>query len=433
MQRAAFFEKMVTAAQTKFGKDSVYAANEHVKTHYGIELPSLALRFLFTANIFPLERMTELSGPRGSGKSTFGYELMRLFLQAPGLGTVVETENKSNAHLIKGVVGDDNWNMVEYFQANSLENAMNQMTFSLQYYKKNCPEKNIPYMLLWDSLRGAMSDDTQEKVDEAGHSVKQYAGEANLLSTYFGTLPSSLLGCPISFVFTNHEKTKIQEGFAGHGPQHTTLGGLAPGFYATYHIRVTCVKQIDRKSPNPYMTIQLETEKNNMGLAKRRIQVDLYFKRITNEAGDTKLEIVFDWDQATVDLLMDKALPARSLVNELLVVTQGGAAGKYNCAALGLKDASPAAICQALYANTALYRRLQGTLSIDEWRVFKAEEPVEAKPKKTRKKKQDAEVDADVALQATLGEVAETVEGEEDNDDPFVTLGAQSVRGAGEP
>ena len=139
---------MMTASQTKFGKDHCYTAAEHVKTHYGIELPNLALRFLFTSNIFPLERMTELSGPRGSGKSTFGYELMRLFLDALGLGTVVETENKTNAHLIKGVVGEENWEMVQYFQADSLEKAMDKLSFSLQYYKKNCPEKSIPYIAL---------------------------------------------------------------------------------------------------------------------------------------------------------------------------------------------------------------------------------------------------------------------------------------------
>ena len=391
MQRAQFFGKLMTAAQTKFGKEHVYTASEHVKTHYGVELPNLALRFLFTANIFPLERMTELSGPRGSGKSTLGYELMRLFLQSCGLGTVIETENKTNAHLIKGVVGEDNWELVQYFQSDSLERAMDAMTFSLQYYKKNCPEKNIPYLVLWDSLMGAKSDDTIGKVDEAGHSVKQYATEANLISTFFGTLPEALLGYPISFVYTNHEKVKISEGFGGHGPQHTNPGGLAPGFYNTYHIRVTCVKQVDRKALNPYMILQLETEKNNMGLAKRRIQVKLYFKRITNEAGDTKLDVQFDWDQATVDLLMHNDLPARSLVNELLTVTAGSSVQHYNCAAFDLKDAEPAEICQALYANTALYRRLQGILSIDEWRVFAPPAEPEPKPKRSRKKKKKDE------------------------------------------
>ena len=387
MKRADFFGKMMTASQTKFGKDHCYTAAEHVKTHYGIELPNLALRFLFTSNIFPLERMTELSGPRGSGKSTFGYELMRLFLDALGLGTVVETENKTNAHLIKGVVGEENWEMVQYFQADSLEKAMDELSFSLQYYKKNCPEKSIPYIALWDSLMGAKSDDTIEKVDEAGHSVKQYATEANLISTFFGTLPEALLGYPICFVYTNHEKVKMQEGFAGAGgPKHSNPGGLAPGFYNTYHVRVTCVKQVDRKAMNPYMVLQLETEKNNMGLAKRRIQVKLSFNRITNEAGDTKLDVKFDWDQATVDLLMSKDLPARSLVNELFVVTAGGSAGKYNCTALGLKDVDAATVCSTLYANVPLYRRLQGVLSVDEWRVF-APPAVETKPKKSRKRK----------------------------------------------
>ena len=199
----------------------------------------------------------------------------------------------------------------------------------------------------------------------------------------------------------------MQEGFGGHGPQRTTLGGLAPGFYATYHIRVSCVKQVDRKAMNPYMTLQLETEKNNMGLAKRRIQVDLAFKRITNEAGDTKLVVEFDWDQATVDLLMDKDLPARSLVSELLTVTGGGAAGKYNCAALGLKDATPAEVCRTLYANQALYRRLQGVLSIDEWRVFSPPAPAEEKPKKARKRKDSQpETPAGDAPQETTEEAA---------------------------
>ena len=397
IERAGFFNSMLSAAQNEFGKTGCYVATEHEATHYGIPLPSLALRFLLTTNILSLERLSEFFGPRGSGKSSLCYELARIVIEAGGIGTVVETENKTSFGLISAILGKENLKMLQFFRSGNMEKAMDELTYSIEYYKKNCPHKNIPYFIIWDSLMGAKSSETLEGISEDGHASKNFPVEANILSTYFGSLPDAFLEWPIAMSWTNHEKQKMVEGPA-QGDGFSTPGGKAPGFYATYQTRVTCIKGVDRTAANPYMKIRFQTKKNNMGIAGRRIEADLHFCRELDEAtGEWAPRTFFDWDQSTVDLLTSDDLPAKARIKEVVLVAKGETSRRYNCLSLGVRNAPASEVCQAIYANKEVYDALQAALSIDQWRAFSTEEATEAakkaeaKAKKGKKKKKEAE------------------------------------------
>lgn len=393
-QAAAFFDKMMSAAQAEFGKEGVYVASDHARTHYGIYLPSLAQQFLYTSNILPLERLCEFSGQKGSGKSALAYEMMRLFVEAGGIGTVIETENKTSAGLMQAVLGEENQKSVQFYRAKSVESAMDLMTWALHHYRTACESRHIPYLILWDSLVGSKAEETLSKIAADGHSSRQFPAEALIISNYFGTLPDRLIGLPIGFVYTNHEKDKPQEG-PGRGPSTSNPGGHAPDFYNTYHVRVLCTRQADRKALYPYMNIRMQTKKNNMGLNGRRIDVSLHFRRDKREDdGEYGFDAVFDWDTATVDLLLSEDLPAKSRVKEIIHLVQQKK-GVYNWTDKGLKGVPAAEICRELYADEERYKALQAALSIDTWTVFRPEDRLKAyeaetsskSPKKKKKKK----------------------------------------------
>ena len=393
IQRADFFSTMMTASKQKWGADSVYPASEHYKTHYGIVLPSLAFRYLMTSNVFMLERITEFYGPRGSGKSSLCYEIARIFIEQGGLATVIETENKTSYGLMRGIIGEKNLEVVQFFRSRSIERAQDELSFSLDQYAKGCPDKNIPYFIMWDSLVGSKSDETIANVAEDGHAKRNYAIEAGLISTYFGTLPDRLIGYPISFAVTSHEKVKMGEtamGGAGAGDEGSAggkkpVGGDAPGFYSTYQLRVHRVKDVVQTEANPHMILQIRTQKNNMGINNRSLKINLYFKWYRDEKdGKQKMRAVFDWDRATMDLLCGE-MPNKAKIKDVACFTSPKA-GFYNCQALGVKEVTAHEMCQALYANPAVYDPIQDFLSIDRFVEFDSPTLSKGKVKAAKKK-----------------------------------------------
>ena len=424
VQRADFFSTMMTASRTKWGADSVYPASEHYKTHYGIVLPSLAFRYLMTSNVFMLERITEFYGPRGSGKSSLCYEIARLFIEQGGLATVIETENKTSYGLMRGIIGEKNLEVVQFFRSKSIERAQDELSFSLDQYAKGCPDRNIPYFIMWDSLVGSKADETIASVAEDGHAKRNYAIEAALISTYFGTLPDRLIGLPVSFAVTSHEKIKMGDtgggaGGAGAGDEMSAggkkpVGGDAPGFYSTYQLRVVRVKDVVQTEANPHMILQLRTQKNNMGINNRSLKINLYFRWYKDEKdGKQKMRAEFDWDRCTMDLLTGDALPNKAKLKELACFAAGDKAGYYNCQALGAKNINAQEMCQALYANPAIYEPLQDLLSIDRFVEFDsaALSKSKTKPPKVKKPKKEG-VHSDGDAERGDGEAAPQQEAE---------------------
>ena len=284
---------------------------------------------------------------------------------------------------MRGIIGDKNLEVVQFFRSLSVEKAMDEMSFGLQYYIKNVPHKNIPYFVMWDSLVGSKSEETINNVMTTGHAAKNFPVEANILSTYFGTLPDRLSGYPITVACTAHEKQDMSSsggGGGGGGGENKNAefggdssnssgkketGGAAPGFYATYQIRVTKKKDVVAKDATPYMEIQFRTKKNNMGISNRSISARLYFFSEKTEDGRYTMRAAFDWPRSTMELLMGTTIPNMQKVKELILVAQGSSAGLYNCQALKLKDASAEDVCTALYATPEIYGPLQDLLSID--------------------------------------------------------------------
>ena len=354
---AGFFSRYLLEAQKKFGK-GVYAAPEHAKSHYGVTVPSLALQYLLTSTVIPMGRIICFSGPPKSGKSTLGYELLRIIMSAPGYGSLVETEFKTSNPLLESIL-KDLYPQLLYNQAETLDQAQDMVTFGLKFYEKECPANDIPMAFMLDSISGVKSAEMADKIDKEGHAEKAFPKEALMNTNYFATLSDRLMGKPINFLFINHEKDEME---GGGGGMHLTRnpGGDALEFHSTYHIRVTKMGSVDSKLQSGNI-IKLTSKKNSMGEDKRQIIVEYRWNTYEKE-GVTVQDTAFDWDRATADLLAGDDIP-RSRTGDILVVTKKNR-NEYSCKELDFRDGDPSELGKLINANEEIKGKLRPILGI---------------------------------------------------------------------
>ena len=380
MSRAALMAKMMTEHQKRFGADTCYTVPEHGNTHYGVPLGSLALEYLLGSTILPLERIIELSGPFGSGKSALGYELLRMLTGHGGIGSVVETENKSSLTLMQSIL-KELAEMVRFHRTKLMDQAQDRITAELMVYQKLVPDRSVPMGILLDSLVGNRAEETVEKIDKEGHADRAHAKEAMMIAAYFSSLSDKLIGQPIVFLFTNHEKERIAQGPTAHGPSIRNPGGVAPDFFATYHIRAVKAETF-HSALDPGFTIRLTTKKSSMGADRRSILVDMrwHYREVD---GILVQDTYFDWPKATATLLDSEDVP-KSVLNDIVQVKKV-TGSKFNCAALGLKEAPPEEVGKAIHASTELMQKLRAALGIFTWRQIAVAEDKPEKPAKAKK------------------------------------------------
>jgi hypothetical protein len=67
----SLMDAMFNEAKKLFGDDRFYTGSESEQLVVGLPLPALCLRYLFQSTVFPLSRMTMITGQQGSCKSAF--------------------------------------------------------------------------------------------------------------------------------------------------------------------------------------------------------------------------------------------------------------------------------------------------------------------------------------------------------------------------
>ena len=355
--------------QKEFGVDGCYVAPDHSQTHYGVPVGNIALEYLLSSTVLPLERMMELSGPFGSGKSTLGYDLLRRIVAYGGLASLVETENKSAAALMRSVLGEEHAPFVRLHRAKSMEDGQRRLTYELLGYEKLVPGHDVPMGLMLDSLVGNKAEETQGKVNKDGAADRSFSKEAMIISTYFGSLSDKMIGRPLLFIYTNHEKEKISDQPI-YGTRVKNPGGAAPDFHNTYHIRVTKIAKMASKLEHGY-TSKLKTKKSSMGADGRSIEVDVRWRYEQGEDDTLKQITWLDWNKATAELLASDEVP-RSVVKEIVQVTKVTNA-KFNCPTLKLSGVSPQEVGAAVEADEEIKKRLRVALGIFTWKPMEVE------------------------------------------------------------
>lgn len=238
---AVSFAKLNTTARmakaiSKSG--AISAGLDEVKRYYGgPSFGNLSLEYLFSSTTFPLGTIAQIFGPEGSGKSTIAVDLLnRLFMRTGGDGHLIDTENKINESLMRGIVDpevmDDERFAVS--RAPTLERAQSvlvtlaQEINDLTHGKKRDTNPHLLGIVL-DSFRVA-SETTVAAVLKEGHASKAFAVEANLWRQFLGAFMSLMQYVPMSLLVVNHQVEK--ESANGWGKVYDVGGGMALKYYS---------------------------------------------------------------------------------------------------------------------------------------------------------------------------------------------------------
>ena len=287
----------------------------------GLPLPSLAARYLFQANIFPLSRFTQLRGEFSSGKSALLLEIMRWFHVYGGGGILIDTENKGSETMLRGMLGHNPQHIArtKVTTAASVEEWQKKYmgfcrTIHAQIDAANAPDRVVPICIGVDSISAVEVDRRVEKVADEGHAAAGHPYLARNLSDFMRTaLVPTLRHYPISLIATNHLKEEINS--MGFGPpKKYAPGGASLDYYPTLII------DMQRVSRNNLVVgraegqaVRLIATKNNLGAPGRKLVVNLMWYTDTIETKDADGNETYrsqqyhywDWNTATTRLLID--------------------------------------------------------------------------------------------------------------------------------
>lgn len=206
-KRHAQIDKLLGDLQSKFGENSVFRATE-VPIRPRITSGSLALDFAAGGGL-PSDRVIEVAGGEGSGKTTLGLLTMMHFLDNDSrIAVIIDTEHKLTMDWVEYLIGSERMARVIYLSPDHMEQATNM-------YADAVSSGQVGFVL-FDSIGAsptkAAAEKEAEKVQVGGNSgaVTKFA---RLASTH-----SSKYHC---LTFCINQVREDMEGFR----RHMTPGG----------------------------------------------------------------------------------------------------------------------------------------------------------------------------------------------------------------
>jgi RecA/RadA recombinase len=359
----------------------------------GLPLPALVLRYLFQSTTFPLSRITQITGEEGSAKSSFAYEMIRWHMTYGGGGVEAENELKDSPDMRNGIFA---WNptylrRMEAVPTHYLEAWQDVLTHSMNIAKKQQdapggPGRTVPIVWLVDSLMSTSPLSEVQAVLKDGHAVRGFALAAQLIAKYMRTMPMQIQNYPFSIIGTNHLKPATD--FMGR-PTANIPGGKSVKFMETFEIEMhkQMSPDIDRLDYGGLRLI-IKCKKNSLGPSRKMITAELlWWKEAVPEAErdpngpaiQTRTRAVWDWDTATIDLLLSfgKTEGKKTIFNSLMAICDINVTSTTlkTCwsRALGIPEDSPVYYRQAgsmLDQRTDLLMQMYPILGITPRRPF---------------------------------------------------------------
>lgn len=209
-------DKLLTEMQAKFGADSVMRASQ-VPVNPPITSGSLALDFATGVGGFPSDRVIEVAGDEGSGKTTLGLLTMMHFLDNDHrIALIIDTEHKLTMEWVQYLIGPERMERMLYMQPDYMESATNM-------YIEAVGSGEVGFVL-FDSIGGSP---TRAAVEKEAEKV-QVGGNAGAV-TKFARIASTLSAKNRCLTFCVNQVRADMDGFrrhmtpGGHGLKHACV------------------------------------------------------------------------------------------------------------------------------------------------------------------------------------------------------------------
>ena len=386
-QPADFLSSMKENIQNRRGATGAFMADQFEKYQWGVKLPHLMAEYLFGLNVIPMPSLIELAGMPGSCKSTFLQWLMRVFAEQGMNAQMLETEGKMSWTLVTSILQEYSERVLLTQGPMSQEEWMGELMNSMKLYRqayatsvdlfrKGKGELLKPFLVGLDSLGGAPSEDAMEKTDKDKAVGRSFPIEALKNSKFFPQIPVRLRDLPMVIVYTNHEQERIveQKGpMTIKGPR-SSQGGHRPGFFCGLRLFFEQATQMKNVGGLSTQVIKIEVVKNSFGEKGHVIGLPMCWKvDVDEETGKDYQTTWFDWHSTLTNFLVppgkiEPRIP-KSVLKQVLTLERPSEA-KVNCRELGLVNASPAEVGEAIESDPELVARLRPLMGIKTWKVW---------------------------------------------------------------
>lgn len=350
----------------------------------GLPFPALCLRYLFQSTVLPLSRIYQITGEEGSAKSAFLYEVMRWHAVFGGGSILAENENKDSPELRQSIL---QWNeawMARLLvkQTYSLEEWQDVLTTFVEIAKKQQDAvggagRTVPLCFAVDSLMATAPQSEIDAVNKDGHASRGFALAANLIARYMRTMPERIQQYPFTMFGTNHLKPATTPTGL---PTANIPGGKSVKFMETYEIEMKKAMNADIDlNTHGGLRLKFIARKNSLGPSRKSITAELLWWNSDAEDGVWRQRTAWDWNTATINLLMsfETAKGKRTIYNLLKDITgieiASRTAGTAYSTVLGIPKSAPQEyriVATELEKRPDLLTQLYKVLGIAERRAF---------------------------------------------------------------
>lgn len=377
------FDAMVTNSRNNSGSGQLLTGREADACIIGLPLPSLALRHLFRSTVFPLGRITVLTGEQGSCKSSMLYEMFRWHRRYKGGAFLEETENKDSQQLALSFVDWDDQAIrtTKHKVANDWMKGVDERFDGVKDFCEGTkaspgPGRKILTAIGVDSMTALLSEGTVEEIGKTGVPERRFPLEAGMISNWLKQVAPKVDGWPVSLLFTNHDKP----GTDNRGiKQHRMPGGYAPKFHATYILLMTRIGKIETAEFEG-RRIKFAMTKNSLGPDGGSIVANMLWRDEiieTPEGPIARQRSLWDWHSASIDFLYERMNhKLKTVANRLkdIIDLHFTSGRRVWSDALGISKDSPIGYRQAgilLEENEELCHSLHRILGISERAVYR--------------------------------------------------------------
>lgn len=317
------FGAMAQSAQNQLGR-KVSVGAEAANDHVGLPLPALALRYLIKSTVWPLSRITQITGEEGSCKTAFAAEVSRWHAVYGGGGVLAENENKDATDLRCAIWHwKQEWlNRCQMIKTYSVEDWQDVFTTFTRIARESQdevkgPGRTIPIAFTVDSIMGTALRAQIESIEKEGHADPGFAKAAKSITEYMRTMPHRIQDYPFSVIGTNHLKPGIA---AGGIPTSTVPGGKSVKFHETFEIEMSKAWGADiNRLDYGGLRCKFVCRKNSIGPSRMAIVAEFLWWYEDDGNGGMRQQASWDWDTASIEMLLSFAtIPGKKTIYDRL-------------------------------------------------------------------------------------------------------------------
>ena len=362
--------KMLAALRNKETGKFITTPQEMKENQFGFPLRHYAQQYLFGATGLRIQVFNSIAGAAGSCKSTTLFDLLghvgadKENGGLGGIGWLFELEGKISPVLLSsilkgyGIADDDP--TISIMQPKTLDDAITKLNKDiLPLYRELAPDNNVPMIIGFDSIGGASSRDTADKMEKEGNVGKGFHEKAVNMKHFCENIVATIGDIPAVFVMINQEKESLNA--TPYGPPQKHITGGTSQVFKDGHMISNQVKKLASGDGN---LVIMKTTKTSF-CDPRKIEV--YFR--WNKFGKSEDDYYghhFDWALASANVI---ANPEKG-VGEIRDICDVKISDKnlVTSEKLGLRSVTPEEFEQALFdpSNEATLNALYAYQKIDK-------------------------------------------------------------------